>query len=175
MSDHYLKLLPKITTLIFDVDGVLTDGTVTIMPDGEQLRSLSSKDGFAIQLAIKKGFRICVITGGNSEAVRQALKRLGIEDVYLKVAKKIDCYEDIKVMYDLEDSEIMYMGDDLPDYDVMKLVGIAACPQNAAREILDISKYISDADGGKGCARDIIEKVLRAQGKWMQGSSDLSW
>jgi 3-deoxy-D-manno-octulosonate 8-phosphate phosphatase (KDO 8-P phosphatase) len=175
MSDHYLKLLPNISTLIFDVDGVLTDGMVTIMPNGEQLRSLSSKDGFAIQLAIRKGLRICIITGGNSDAVKQALKRLGIEDVYLKVANKIDCYDDIKVMYDLEDSEIIYMGDDLPDYEVMKTVGLPACPQNAAREILDISKYISDFDGGKGCARDIIEKVLRSKGLWMENSSDLTW
>ena len=100
MSNHYLKLLPNISTLIFDVDGVLTDGMVTIMPNGEQLRSLNSKDGFAIQLAIRKGLRVCVITGGNSEAVKEALKRLGIEDVYLKVANKIDCNDDIKVMYD---------------------------------------------------------------------------
>jgi 3-deoxy-D-manno-octulosonate 8-phosphate phosphatase (KDO 8-P phosphatase) len=145
------------------------------MPNGEQLRSLNSKDGFAIQFAIRKGLRICVITGGNSEAVKSALNRLGIEDVYLKVSKKIDCYDDIKVMYDLEDNEIMYMGDDLPDYQVMTAAGIPACPRNAAREILDISKYISDADGGKGCARDIIEKVLRAKGLWMEDLNELTW
>ena len=107
--------------------------------------------------------------------MKSALQRLGIEDVYLRVANKIDCYDDIKVMYDLNDTEVMYMGDDLPDYQVMKTVGIAACPQNAAREILDISKYISDADGGKGCARDIIEKVMRAQKIWVENSSDLTW
>ena len=175
MSNHYLKLLPKITTLIFDVDGVLTDGSVTIMPNGDQLRSFSSKDTFAIQLAVKNGLRVCVITGGSSEAVKNALLRLGVKDVYLKVKNKIDCYDDIKVMYDLEDNEIMYMGDDLPDYEVMKNVGIPACPKNAAREILDIAKYISDTDGGKGCVRDIIEKVLRAKGLWMRNSSDLTW
>lgn len=175
MSEHYLKLLPKISTLIFDVDGVLTDGTVTVMPNGEQLRSLSSKDGFAIQLAIRKGLRICIITGGNSQSVKQALQKLGIEDVYLKVARKIDTYDDIKVMYDLKDEEIMYMGDDLPDYEIMKTVGISACPSNAVREILDISKYISDSPGGKGCARDIIEKVMRAQKMWMENTNDLTW
>ena len=124
MSDHYLKLLPKITTLIFDVDGVLTDGTVTLMPNGDQLRSLNSKDGFAFQLAIRKGLRICIITGGNSENVKIALSRMGITDVYLRVSNKIDTYDDIKVMYDLQDDEIMYMGDDLPDYEVMKNAGI---------------------------------------------------
>jgi 3-deoxy-D-manno-octulosonate 8-phosphate phosphatase (KDO 8-P phosphatase) len=175
MSDHYLKLLPKITTLIFDVDGVLTDGTVTLMPNGDQLRSLNSKDGFAFQLAIRKGLRICIITGGNSENVKIALSRMGITDVYLKVANKIDTYDDIKVMYDLKDDEIMYMGDDLPDYEVMKNAGIPACPNNAAREIRDISKYVSDKDGGRGCARDIVEKVLRAQEKWMTSPSDLTW
>ena len=175
MSEHYLKLLPNISTLIFDVDGVLTNGMVTIMPNGEQLRALSSKDGFAIQLAIRKGMRICVITGGNSESVKAALQRLGIQDVYLKVANKIDTYDDIKIMYDLKDEEIMYMGDDLPDYEVMKTVGIAACPSNAAREILDISKYISDRKGGEGCARDIIEKVLRAKKMWMENPNDLTW
>lgn len=175
MSNHYLKLLPKITTLIFDVDGVLTDGMVTLLPNGEQLRSLNSKDGFALQLAIKKGFRVCIITGGNSENVKSRLSKMGITDIYLRVLHKIGTYEDIKVMYDLEDEEIMYMGDDLPDFEIMQQVGIPACPNNAAREIKDISKYISDQNGGKGCVRDIIEKVLRAQNKWVQNSSDLSW
>lgn len=175
MSDHYLKLLPKITTLIFDVDGVLTDGTVTLLPNGDQLRSLNSKDGFAFQLAVRKGLRICIITGGSSENVKIALGRLGISDVYLRVSNKIDTYDDIKVMYDLKDDEIMYMGDDLPDYEVMKCAGIPACPSNASREIKDISKYISDKDGGRGCARDIVEKVLRAQEKWITNPSDLTW
>lgn len=175
MSDHYLKRLPKISTLIFDIDGVLTDGIVTIMPNGDQLRSLNSKDGFAIQLAVRKGFKVCVITGGNSENIKMRLAKMGVTDVYLNIAQKIDTYDDIKVMYDLKDEEIMYMGDDLPDYEIMQQVGIPACPQNAAREIRDISKYISDQDGGKGCVRDIIEKVLRAQGKWMTDKSDLTW
>lgn len=175
MSNHYLKLLPKITTLIFDIDGVLTDGIVTIMPNGDQLRSLNSKDGFALQLAVRKGLKVCVITGGNSENIKMRLAKMGITDVYLNIAQKIDTYDDIKVMYDLTDDEIMYMGDDLPDYEIMQTVGIPACPQNAAREIRDISKYISDQDGGKGCVRDIIEKVLRSQNKWMNNKSDLTW
>ena len=175
MSDHYLKLLPKITTMIFDVDGVLTDGMVTLLPTGEQLRSLNSKDGFAIQLAVKKGLRICVITGGNSENVKSRLSKMGVSDIYLRILHKIETYEDIKVMYDLTDEEIMFMGDDLPDYEIMSKVGVPACPNNAAREIKDISTYISDQDGGKGCVRDIIEKVLRSQNKWVKNPSDLSW
>ena len=175
MSNHYLKLLPGITTIIFDIDGVLTDGIVTLLPNGDQIRSLNSKDGFALQLAVRKGLKVCIITGGRSENVKMALNRMGVEDVYLSVSNKIDTYDDIKVMYDLTDDEIMYMGDDLPDYEIMSQVGIPACPNNAAREIRDISKYISDQDGGRGCVRDIIEKVLRAQRKWMNSKEDLSW
>ena len=113
MSKHYLKQLSKITTLMFDVDGVLTDGMVILMPNGEPVRSLNSKDGFAIQLAVKKGYRVCIITGGHSESVKKRLEFMGVKDVYLRVFNKIDTYDDIKVMYDLEDEEIMYMGDDL--------------------------------------------------------------
>ena len=175
MSNHYLQLLPKITTLIFDVDGVLTDGMVTLLPNGDQVRSLNSKDGFALQLAVRKGLRVCIITGGNSENVKMRLSKMGITDIYLRVFKKIDTYDDIKVMYDLTDEEILYMGDDLPDYEVMQQVGIPTCPNNAAREIKDVSTYISDLDGGRGCVRDVIEKVLRAQEKWATNPSDLTW
>jgi len=175
MSNHYLQLLPKITTLIFDVDGVLTDGMVTLMPNGDQVRSLNSKDGFALQLAVRKGLRICIITGGNSENVKKRLSLIGIKDIYLKVYKKIDTYDDIKVMYDLTDEEILYMGDDLPDLEVMQQVGIPTCPNNSAREIRDVATYISDKDGGKGCVRDIVEKVLRSQKKWATQPSDLTW
>lgn len=175
MSNHYLQLLPKITTLIFDVDGVLTDGMVTLLPNGEQLRSLNSKDGFALQLAVRKGLRVCIITGGNSENVKIRLSKMGITDIYLRILKKIETYDDIKVMYDLTDDEILYMGDDLPDYEVMQQVGIPTCPNNAAREIKDLSNYISDHNGGHGCVRDIVEKVLRAQGKWATNPTDLTW
>ena len=175
MSNHYLQLLPKITTLIFDVDGVLTDGMVTLLPNGDQIRSLNSKDGYALQLAVRKGLRICIITGGNSENVKIRLSKMGITDIYLRIFKKIDTYDDIKVMYDLTDNEILYMGDDLPDLEVMQQVGIPTCPNNAAREIKDVSTYISDLDGGRGCVRDVVEKVLRAQEKWATHPSDLTW
>lgn len=172
---HYLEKLKNITTLVFDIDGVLTDGMVTIMPNGDQVRALNSKDCFAIQLAVKKGMRVCVITGGNSENVKQRLQALGVNDVYLRVKDKLPTLEDILVMYDLSADEVMYMGDDLPDFEVMERVGIPACPSDAAREIRDIATYISDAKGGNGCARDIIEKTLRAQRKWITNPTDIQW
>lgn len=175
MSEHYLKKLANITTLIFDIDGVLTDGMVTILPNGEQVRNLNSKDGFALQLAVKKGLRVCIISGGNSENIKMRLTAMGINDVYLRIKEKISTYEDILVMYDLRHEEVLYMGDDLPDYEVMKNVGLSACPADAAREIKDIAAYISDAKGGSGCVRDVIEKVLRAQNKWMTNSTDFQW
>lgn len=175
MSKHYLQLLPKITTLIFDVDGVLTDGMVTLLPNGDQVRSLNSRDGFALQLAVRKGFRICIITGGNSKNVKMQLSKMGITDVYLRVFHKMETYDDIKIMYDLTDEEILYMGDDLPDFEIMQKVGVPTCPKNAAREIKDISTYISDQDGGQGCVRDIVEKVLRSQDKWANKPEDLTW
>lgn len=175
MSEHYLRKLANISTLIFDVDGVLTDGMVTLLPNGEQVRNLNSKDGYAIQLAVKKGLRICIISGGNSENVKMRLESMGVKDVYLRIKEKMTTYEDILVMYDLKHEEVLYMGDDIPDYEVMKHVGIPTCPSDAAREIKDIATYISDAKGGEGCARDVIEKVLRAQKKWMTNSEDLQW
>ncbi len=158
--------LNHITTFLFDVDGVLTNGMVTVMPSGEMVRNLNSKDGYAIQLAIKKGYRIAIITGGNSQAIKKALNDLGIQDVFLSQHNKMSCYENYITEHQLNPNEILYMGDDLPDYDVMKNVSIATCPKNAAHEIKSISIYVSDKKGGEGCARDVIEQVMRCQGKW---------
>lgn len=163
---NFKEKLNYITTFLFDVDGVLTNGIVTVMPNGEMVRNLNSKDGYAIQLAIKKGYRIGIITGGNSQAIKKALNDLGINDIFLSQHDKLSCYQNYLVEHDLKASEILYMGDDLPDYEVMKRVLIAACPRNAAHEIKDISIYVSDRKGGEGCVRDIIEQVMRCQGKW---------
>jgi len=163
---NFKERLPKIKTFLFDVDGVLTNGTVQIMPNGEVVRNLNSKDGYAIQLAVKKGYRIAIITGGNSIAIKNALHELGIKDVFLSQHNKMSCYEDYILEYDLKEDEIVYMGDDLPDYDVMKRVGIAACPNNSAHEIKEISIYISNRNGGEACVRDIIEQVMRSQDTW---------
>lgn len=163
---NFKERLPKIKTFLFDVDGVLTNDSLLIMPNGELLRNVNSKDRYAIQLAIKKGFRVAIITGGNSEAIKIMLKELGLKDVFVGQSNKLNCYENYIIEHNLNDDEIVYMGDDLPDYDVMKRVGIAACPNNSAHEIKEISLYISNRKGGEGCVRDIIEQVMRSQDKW---------
>jgi 3-deoxy-D-manno-octulosonate 8-phosphate phosphatase (KDO 8-P phosphatase) len=163
---NFKERLPKIKTFLFDVDGVLTNDSVQIMPDGELVRNMNSKDRYAMQLAVKKGYRIAIITGGNSNAVKNTLNLLGIKDVFLSQHNKMSCYEDYILEHDLKEDEIVYMGDDLPDYDVMKRVGIAACPNNSAHEIKEISIYISNRNGGEACVRDIIEQVMRSQDTW---------
>jgi len=167
MEKSYKQYLSTIDTLIFDVDGVLTNGTVTVLPDGEMIRQMNIKDGYALRCAIKAGLRVCVISGGTNEGVRIRLKHLGIDDVYLGAHDKIEQYHELLDMYNLNSKNIMYMGDDVPDYPVMKLVGLPCCPNDAAPEIQEISKYISYKKGGEGCARDIIEQILRVQGKWV--------
>lgn len=164
--ENFKTLLPKIKAFIFDVDGVLTDGSVTLMPDGDQVRVMNIKDGYALQLAVKKGFKIAVITGGRSEMVRKRLNGLGITDVYLGSSEKIETYNEFIATYNIKPSEILYMGDDIPDYEVMKRVGLPTCPQDSAPEIKNISLYVSDKCGGKGAVRDVIEQVLKVQGKW---------
>jgi len=162
----YKQKLPKITTFIFDVDGVLTDGKVILMPTGEMVRTMHTKDGYAMQLAVKKGFRIAVITGGRDKMVEERLKYLGVTDIYSNIRDKFDRYEELLFGYNLSPEEILYMGDDIPDMDVMKAVGLACCPNDAAPEIREICDYISLKNGGEGCVRDIIEQTLKSQGKW---------
>ena len=164
--ENFKQKLTGIKTLLFDVDGVLTNGQVFLMESGEFIRNMNSKDGFALQLAVKKGYRIAIITGGNSQIVKKALQGLGIDDVFLSQHDKLQCYKDYINEHSLNEEEILYMGDDLPDYEVMKRVGIAACPNDSAHEIKEISIYISGRNGGQGCARDIIEQVMRSQGTW---------
>ncbi len=168
MSDaSYLNKLHKINTFIFDVDGVLTDGSVILMPDGDYVRTMNIKDGFAMQAAVKAGYRLAVISAGRmSEGVKKRLENLGVQDIYLGVSDKKDAYETILFSYHLQAENIAYMGDDLPDYEVMQRAGLAACPADAAPEIQAIAHYISPNNGGKGCVRDIIEKVMRLHGKW---------
>ena len=163
---NYKALLSQIDTFIFDVDGVMTDGIVLLTPDGQMLRSMNVKDGYALQLAVKKGYRIIIITGGNSEAVRHRFEGLGIKEVYLSIGNKLEVFHQIVKRDNLKMENILYMGDDIPDYEIMKEVGVAACPANAAEEIKHISKYISPLDGGKGCARDVLEQVMKVQDKW---------
>ena len=164
--ENFKQKLTRIKTLLFDVDGVLTNGQVFLMESGEFVRNMNSKDGYALQLAVKKGYRIAIITGGNSQIVKNALHGLGIEDVFLSQHDKLQCYKDYINENDLKEDEILYMGDDLPDYEVMKRVGLATCPFNSAHEIKDICIYISNRNGGEACVRDVIEQVMRSQGTW---------
>lgn len=162
----YKEYLADITTFIFDVDGVLTDGNVTVTTEGELLRTMSVKDGFALKTAIDAGFNVCIISGGSNEGVRKRLAGLGIKDVYLGAHNKIEQLTAYLEKYKITKSQTLYMGDDIPDYPVMKLVGLPCCPQDAVAEIKGISKYISHKSGGKGAVRDVIEQVLKVQDKW---------
>ena len=168
MSDDksYKEYLADITTFIFDVDGVLTDGTITVTTDGEMLRTMNIKDGFALKTAIDAGFNLCIISGGSNEGVRKRLAGLGIKDIFLGAHNKIEQLDSYLEQHNISKSQVLYMGDDIPDYPVMKLVGLPCCPQDAVPEIKAISKYISHKNGGKGAVRDVIEQVLKVQDKW---------
>lgn len=161
----YKERLPKITTFIFDVDGVLTNNQVFLM-NGEVVRSLHSKDGFILQLAAKKGYKIFIITGGNSEQVKDRLLHSGVMEVHLKSSDKLSVYHSICERHQLRDEEILYMGDDIPDIPVLKKVGLSCCPQDAVSDIKAIVHYQSPILGGNGCVREVMEQVLRVQGKW---------
>lgn len=167
MATSYKQLMNNITTFIFDVDGVLTDGTIMVTTDGEMYRNMSIKDGYALKAAVVAGYNVCIISGGSNEGVRKRLEGLGITDIYLGAHQKMLQFEEYCIEKNINPEQILYMGDDIPDYPVMQEVGLAACPQDAAPEIKDISEYISPIKGGKGCGRDVIEQVMRVQGKWM--------
>jgi 3-deoxy-D-manno-octulosonate 8-phosphate phosphatase (KDO 8-P phosphatase) len=162
----FLQKLKDITTFIFDVDGVMTNGDIIAAESGEFLRTFNIKDGYALQLAVKKGYHVCVISGGSGQAMHKRFSGLGIEAAYLGVGDKVKVYEDFLLQHQLQPSEILYMGDDIPDYKVMQLVGLPACPADAVPEIKALSLYISPVAGGKGAVRDVIEKVLKVQGQW---------
>ena len=164
---NYKLLLKQIKAFAFDVDGVFTDGQVYLFPGQEFVRAVNIKDGYAVQHSIKMGFPIAIISGGSSQEVHQRFHKLGVTDIYLKAANKWDKYEDFRMKYGFEHQEILYMGDDLPDYEIMQQVGLPACPADAAHEIREIAKYVSDKGGGQGCVRDVIEQVLRINDKWL--------
>jgi 3-deoxy-D-manno-octulosonate 8-phosphate phosphatase (KDO 8-P phosphatase) len=162
----FLQKLRDITTLIFDVDGVLTTGDILASNTGEFLRTFNIKDGYALQLAVKKGYHVCIISGGSGEAMQKRFEGLGIKNIYLGVSDKVTVFEQILAQYQLQPAEVLYMGDDIPDYKIMKLVGLPTCPADAVEEIKALSTYISPFSGGKTAVRDVIEKVLKIQGNW---------
>jgi len=163
---NFKQKLNKITTLMFDIDGVMTDGKVLVMENGDMVRNMNSKDGYALHLAVSKKMRIVIISGGNNIAVKNALARSGVADIFINTHDKLACYLEYLKLNNLIDEEILFMGDDLPDHEIMSRVGVAVCPADAATDIKDICCYVSDKKGGEGCVRDIIEQVLRVQNRW---------
>ena len=166
MEKSYKEILNSITTFIFDVDGVLTDNSVHVTPTGEMLRIMNIRDGYAMKAAIESGYNICIISGGSNEGVRIRLKNLGLTDIHLASPDKVVTFNEYIQLHNINAERVLYMGDDIPDYHVMQLVGLPACPQDASPEIKAISKYISHKKGGKGAVREIIEQVMKVQGKW---------
>jgi len=167
--------LTKIRALFFDVDGVLSAETIPQQADGEPMRTVNIKDGYALQYAVKCGLILAIITGGRTESVRRRYEGLGIKEVHLGVSVKIEKYNELKARYNLRDEEILYMGDDIPDYEVMQQCGLPCCPADASPEIKVLSCYISQMRGGMGCGRDVLEQVLRAQGLWMHNAQAFGW
>ncbi len=163
--------LQKIKAFIFDVDGVLSTDSIPLYPSGEPMRVINTKDGYALNLARKNGFILCIMTGGNTHAIQVRFETLGFQYIYQKSHVKINDYQDFIEKTGLKPEEIVYVGDDIPDYEIMSIVGLPACPADAVPEIKSIAKYISHREGGKGVARDIVEQVMKAQGKWMNGDA----
>ncbi|MBR3619054.1 MAG: HAD hydrolase family protein [Bacteroidaceae bacterium] len=167
--------LKKIRAVFFDVDGVLSCETIPQHPNGDPMRTVNIKDGYAMQHAVKCGLILAIITGGRTEAVRIRYEGLGLKDVVLGAAVKIKTYNDLKEKYQLADEEIAYVGDDIPDYEILRQCGLPCCPADAAPEIKAICTYISHKEGGKGCVRDILEQILKAQDLWMHNSTAFGW
>ena len=172
--ESFLHKLKDITTFIFDVDGVLTDGSVYVMENGEQARQFNIKDGYAIQLAVKCGYNVCAISGSRSKISIHRLNSLGVKDVYIGAHTKSENFRLYLESKHVLPASVLFMGDDIPDLEVMKMAGLAVCPADAAEEIKAISVYVSPTPGGRGAVRDVIEKVLKVQGKWMSEEA-YSW
>jgi 3-deoxy-D-manno-octulosonate 8-phosphate phosphatase (KDO 8-P phosphatase) len=164
---NYKTLLKNINTFIFDYDGVLSDGSIITLDEGEAYRTTNVKDGYAMQLAVKKGYRVAVISGAKANGMMNRLQSLHLTDIFLGIENKLEVYNLYLLENNLEPEHILFMGDDIPDYEIMMKAGLPTCPSDAAEEIRSIAKYISHAAGGKGCVRDVIEQVLKIQGKWM--------
>ena len=167
--------LTKIKLIAFDVDGVLSTSAMSIGEDGQPMRTVNTKDGYAIQLAIKEGIHIAIITGARCQAIRHRYESLGCTEVHLSCSHKIEIYEALLNKYSLADENVLYMGDDIPDYEIIQRCGCGCCPKDAVPEIQEIAKYVSHIDGGHGCGRDVIEQVLKAQGKWMANKEAFGW
>lgn len=167
----FLSGLKNITTFVLDLDGVLTDGRVFLSESGEQLRSMNIKDGYAMQLAVKKGYHVIVISGGKSPTVLKRFDALGVKDVFLGVSEKLNVLKKHLSDKNINTSEVLFMGDDMPDIELMSYCGLATCPNDAVEEIKAKAHYISPQKGGDGCVRDVIEKVMKIRGNWLSSES----
>lgn len=167
MKKNFKGLLKNVKAFVFDIDGVLTDGRIMVMGDGHMTRTMNTRDGYAMQHAVKNGYTIGIISGGKSEPAKNRLQKLGINDIYIGITDKLDSLKEFMHIHDLNYENILYMGDDMPDYEVMQKCGIPCCPKDAVAEIKEISVYISDKAGGDGCVRDIIEQVMKVHKKWL--------
>lgn len=168
MAKSYKEIMNDITTFVFDVDGVLTDGSVFVTNEGDMLRTMNIRDGYAIKAAIESGYNVCIISGGSNDGVRIRLQNLGVKDIYLGTPDKVKILKEYTDNQKTNLENVLYMGDDIPDFHVMKLVGLPTCPQDASPEIKNICRYISHVKGGRGAVRDVIEQVMKVQGKWME-------
>jgi len=169
---NFKEDLMNVKAFAFDVDGVLSHTVVPMFPNGEPMRMANIKDGYVLQLAVKLGYKIAIITGGNTEAVRTRYEALGIKDIYMGRSSKLATYKEWRDMHGLNDDEIMYMGDDMPDLPILKTVGLPVCPADACIDVKEVCRYISPYSGGNSCVRDVMEQVLRAQDNW---GKDLTW
>jgi 3-deoxy-D-manno-octulosonate 8-phosphate phosphatase (KDO 8-P phosphatase) len=164
---NFKEDLARIRAFVFDIDGVLSLQTINLNSFGVPNRTVNLRDGYALQLAVKKGYHIGIISGCKSKEYLKRLKLLGIKDVYLNSKLKSEHFNSFITKYNLDRSQVLYMGDDIPDFEVMKMAGVPVCPSDADSEIRQISAYVSDKKGGEGCVRDVIEQVLRLHNKWM--------
>lgn len=174
MMANFKEALVQVKAFVFDIDGVLSLQTISLNAFGVPNRTVNLRDGYALQLAVKKGYIVGVISGSNSKEYLKRLKLLGINEIYLNSKSKLEHYKNIRKKYNLNDSDILFMGDDIPDFEVMKIAGIPVCPSDADSEIKQVAVYISDKKGGEGCVRDVIEQVLRLHNNWMD-SDAFTW
>lgn len=163
---NILERFKPVTTFVFDVDGVLTNGSLLVLSDGQMVRRMNIKDGYALQLAVKKGYKVLIISGGTSQPVNERLLKLGITEVFMQVEDKKKLLTRYVLEKKLSWDEVLFMGDDIPDHKCLQIAGLACCPADAVNEIKSISQYISHLKGGKGCVRDVIEKVLKLNNNW---------
>lgn len=167
--------LKKVRAVIFDIDGVLSANTITLHPEGEPMRTVNIKDGYAMQLAVKQGLHIAIMTGADVKSIRMRYEKLGVKDIFTGCSVKIQVYEKFLADNALSDEEVIFVGDDIPDYEVMSRCGCPCCPADACPDIKRVSRYVSNQNGGYGVGRDILEQVLRAQGKWLADKKAFGW